>query len=489
MADAGLAMAESPAIQRSALRGVEGSRGLNVRERNAHVRERNIGGFGPGLEFLGAGTHVQSVNPPGLSAPPARPPFFFFNENPVSTDLFDIEVIDSYRRVDAGEWDALAGDFPFFKHTFLLGLEATGCATPETGWHARVVLARDSDGQLIGAVPLYVKTHSMGEFVYDWAWADAAQQLGVPYYPKGIVAAPFTPATSSRILVDARLDDATKKTLRSLLGEVLVELCGALELSGVHVLFCEDVDRDVLTKQRFFVRRHHQYHWENHGYSSFDDFLAHFTSKRRREMRRQRRRLAEEGVSVDVFSGQRLTPALRDFAWRCYRTTIDKFPWGRQYLTPAFYDWIFERMRDEIRLFVAFDESRRMLGSALAFVGGDTLYGRYWGSVEEVSFLHFETCLYAPIEYAIAQGLRRIEPGQGGEHKFARGFEATITQSMHLIVDRYFDQVLRQHTAREKVFVASEVDERNAGSAFRPAVARHDDHDNIDKHALSDSDD
>lgn len=386
----------------------------------------------------------------------------------MSEDTVKIDLIEDISEIPEDEWDALVGDFPFFKYTFLHGLAQTGCATAETGWLPRFVVARDREGRLTGAIPLYIKGHSMGEFVYDWAWADAAQRMGVQYYPKAIVAAPFTPATSQRILTYPGLEPGPAAKLRSQLAGALRQVGEAFDLSGTHVLFCQDADAEALTDRGFFIRRHHQYHWKNHGYESFDDFLEPFKSKRRKEIRRQRRRLAEEGVTVEVFGEDTLTSELRDFAWTCYLSTIEKFPWGRQYLTPAFYEWIFDSMHDSIRLFVAFSNDRTMLGSALTFIGGDTLYGRYWGCVQDVSYLHFETCLYAPIEFAIKHGLKTIEPGQGGEHKFARGFEATVTQSAHWIADDQFEHVLRRHTAQEGQIIVSEVEQMNVHSSFQP---------------------
>jgi predicted N-acyltransferase len=403
----------------------------------------------------------------------------------MSTESIELEVIDSISDLDAEQWNALVGGFPFFQHTFLKALEDTGCATPETGWMPRFIVARDRTDRLIGAVPMYFKGHSMGEFVYDWAWADAAHRLGIKYYPKAVVAAPFTPATSPRLLVHSELDSSAANELRKALAAAIRRIGESFQMSGSHVLFCEDEDVEALEGEGFFARRHHQYHWHNRGYETFADFLEPFKSKRRREMRRQRRRLAEEGVHVEAFGGDDLTAEHRDYAWTCYLNTIEKFPWGRQYLNEEFYEWIFDDMKEFIRLFIAFDEDEQMIGSALTFLGEDTMYGRYWGATDHTSFLHFETCLYTPIEYAIEHGISKIEPGQGGEHKFARGFEATVTQSMHWISDDHFDLILRRHTAREEEVVISEVEQKNVHSAFQPEDLEIDEDELADKDADS----
>jgi hypothetical protein len=306
--------------------------------------------------------------------------------------------------------------------------------------------------EIVAAAPAFVKGNSEGEFVFDHAWAHFAEErLGVPYYPKLIVAVPFTPATGSRLLVtpNASREQVTRAFVAGLGG-----LCDKLGLSGAHVLFSPGDEAQLLVDAGMTHRVGVQYHWHNDGYSTFDDFLSCFNSKRRAQIRRERRELAAGGTRLEVLNGPDVTEAIADLSYELYLRTVDKYFWGRRYLNRGFFREVCARMPEAIHVVLARDvHSNRPIAGAFNLLGERALYGRYWGAFDERPFLHFDVCYYAGIEECIRRGLDVFEPGAGGEHKRARGFEATTTHSAHLLRNPILAQAIRDYTARERAAI------------------------------------
>jgi uncharacterized protein len=388
-------------------------------------------------------------------------------ENP---GRIEVQVLDDIALVDAEAWDALVTDGnPFVRHAWLLAMERTQCAVPEEGWLAQHLIAR-SGGQVVGAVPLYVKGNSYGEYVYDWAWADLANRMGVAYYPKMIAASPFSPVTGPRLLVAAGLGPEQTARIEAGLIDALKAISNQEQISGMHVLFCSEREALALEARGFALRKSHQYHWLNDGYANFDAFLERFRSKRRREIRRERRRLAELGYRVEMVRGPDVTGDELDDAFAFYASTCARYVWGRQYLNRAFFEEIRGTMADRIRLFFAYDADGKRVAGTFNLVGNDRLYGRYWGARVDVPHLHFETCYYRMIEVAIEEGLSAIEPGAGGDHKYARGFEPITTWSAHWLSHPPFDHVIRKFLHGERQAVGHMVDEMRERAPIRSST-------------------
>lgn len=338
-----------------------------------------------------------------------------------------IEVCTSLAGVDAAEWDALTGsNHPFVEHAFLLTLERSGAVGPRTGWDPCFLLGRGPGGALLAALPLYRKLHSYGEYIFDWAWAQAAQRARIPYYPKLTAAVPFTPATGPRLL--------GAPALFPLLAEAAWQLCRELSASSVHALFVPPDQRSLLVEQGWLGRSTFQYHWENPGgWRDFQDYLDAMSSKRRKEVRRERAAARACGLRIEVRDGEGLEPAHWEAMERFYRDTVARMG-GTAYLPPRFFSLAAESLRHRALMALAFSGDRVVAG-ALAFSRGDTLYGRHWGSDIEQPGLHFELCYYALIEWALARGIPRFEAGAQGEHKLSRGFLPRHTWSAHRFVD------------------------------------------------------
>lgn len=348
-----------------------------------------------------------------------------------------------------------ASTSPFLSFAWLDALETTGCVAESRGWSPlHITLHRD--GRLIAFAPAYLKSNSEGEFVFDHGFARFAQgSLGIDYYPKLIVAVPFTPATGSRLLV--RPGEPREATLAAFAAG-LQKLVAELGVSSGHVLFPLAEEAACLAEHGFARRIGVQFQWHNPGYASFDEFLGRFSAKRRHQIRRERREVEAQGLELEISAGSELTPELADFVYAFYRTTVDKFFWGRRYLNRAFFEEVLCRLRDRVHLVVAKDRaSGRRIAGAFNLLGADTLYGRYWGALEERRFLHFEVCFYRGIEDAIARKLRRFEPGAGGEHKLSRGFEPTETTSVHHLADPRFDRAVRDFLERETLALREQI--------------------------------
>ncbi len=338
------------------------------------------------------------------------------------------------------QWDRLVGEeSPFLEWAWLASLEEAGCVGGETGWRPQH-LAVYEGARLIAACPLYLKANSEGEFVFDYAWAHGAERAGIAYYPKMLVAVPFTPVTGARFLVAQGLD---RLALVRLLGRALRELCDAHRLSSVHVDFCRPEEAAALEHEGFLRRTGFQYKWRNRGYRDFDDYLASLRHKRRKEIKRERRSLIEQGVAIEARAGEELPRSLFEPMYELYRTTVDKYYWGRRYLNSRFFELLAERFRHRL-CFVLARRGGELLAGTFNVQKAGVLYGRYWGTWEELRHLHFNVCYYASIEHCIRAGLERFEPGAGGEFKWLRGFDPEPTCSVHYLRDpRLADAVAR----------------------------------------------
>ena len=342
-----------------------------------------------------------------------------------------LELAPSVSALPRDEWNALVGDdSPFLEWEWLASLEESGCVGPETGWQAQPLVAREN-GRLVAACPVYVKGHSEGEFVFDWAWADAAQRAGIRYYPKLLVGVPFTPVGGARFLVAPGED---RRAWVGRLASALRELCLANQFSGVHVNFCRENELASVDGDDFQRRVGIQYHWHNRGYGCFDDWLGAFRSKRRNQIRREQRALHTEGVRVDVLTGEDIGDELLEPMFRCYLATIESHAWGRQYLNRRFFELLGERFRHRL-CFVVARRGDEMLAGTTNVVKGDAFYGRYWGALRPLRHLHFNVCYYAPVAWCIERGINRFEPGAGGDYKWLRGFDATPTFSLHFLAE------------------------------------------------------
>ena len=355
----------------------------------------------------------------------------------------------SISEVGEAEWDALLRpeDPPFLSYAWLQTLEQTGCVRPERGW-APLLLTLHREAELVAAAPAYVKGNSEGEFVFDHGWARFAEgRLHVDYYPKLIVAVPFTPATGKRLLIREGEDE---DEIAAAFAQGLRQLVDHFELSGAHVLFPPEWQAELLEEHGLFLRLGVQYHWRNAGYGCFDDFLGRFNSKRRNAIRRECREMEKQGTRLEVLTGRELTSELVDHVFEFYRNTVERFYWGRQYLNRAFFHEIVARMPDGIHVVLARDAgSGRPIGGAFNLLSATALYGRYWGATEERPFLHFNVCYYRGIEDAIARGLALFEPGAGGEHKLSRGFDPAATYSVHHLADSRLALAVKDFTVRE----------------------------------------
>lgn len=374
-----------------------------------------------------------------------------------------IEIRDSLAALPAAAWDAVVGEgCPFFEYAFLWSLEEAGCIGGDSGWSPRYVLAWRGR-ELVGALPLFRKDNSYGEFIFDWGWADAAHRAGLPYYPKLVVAAPFSPVGGERFLLAPGEGDAVREAL--LAGSRVV--AEKEPATGVHWLFVTEAEAAFLEGHGLAIRHTRQYQWHNDGYADFDAFLGRFRSKRRAQIRRERRCLAQAGVTTRIVRGDALDARDEGDAWQFYRSTVDKYYWGQRYLNRRFFELLFQRFRDRICLVKA-ERDGRVLGGAINIQKGSVLYGRYWGCRDDERFLHFEVCSYAGIEHAIANGLTRFEAGAGGGgHKFGRGFLPVRTYSAHEIFLPPLDAAVRRFLAAEQAELAAALAQAE-GAVLKP---------------------
>jgi len=363
-----------------------------------------------------------------------------------------LTVATSLNAFTRDEWARLAGTArgdkafnPFISYDFLSALEESGCATRRTGWLGQHLRLESADGKLLGAAPCYLKSHSQGEYVFDYGWADAFERAGGRYYPKLQVSVPFTPVTGPRLLVSR---DADGGAVRHALAEGLKTLTDRLGVSSVHVTFAPETEIDVLDDAGFLVRTDQQFHFFNEGYGSYQEFLETLASRKRKALKKERRAAVESGIEIDWLTGSDLTEAAWDDFFAFYMDTGSR-KWGRPYLNRRFFSIIGERMADDILLVMA-RRAGRYIAGAINFIGSDALYGRNWGAIEHHPFLHFEVCYHQAIEFAIAKGLKRVEAGAQGEHKLARGYLPVATRSAHYIAHPDLRRAVAEYLAQER---------------------------------------
>jgi len=413
---------------------------------------------------------------------------------PASTALTDvtIRVLPGLSGVPAAEWNACANPArlgplpnvtdevphvraednncglrghrynPFVSYEFLSALEASQSATARAGWKPQHLVVEDKNGRMLGAAPCYLKSHSQGEYVFDHGWADAYEGAGGRYYPKLQVSVPFTPATGPRLLARPGPQAASVKAA---LAAGLIALCDQRGASSVHVTFLPEDEWRLLAAQGFLQRTDQQFHFENDGYASFEDFLSALSSRKRKFIRRERREALPDGVTIHHLTGADLTEEIWDAFFAFYMETGSR-KWGRPYLTRKFFSLIGQSMPDRVLLIMA-KRAGRFIAGAINFIGSETLYGRHWGAIEHHPFLHFEVCYYQAIEYAITHGLKRVEAGAQGEHKLARGYVPVTTYSAHYIADPGLRRAIADYLKLERAHVAVAGEELAAYAPFR----------------------
>ncbi|WP_313616124.1 GNAT family N-acetyltransferase [Agrobacterium sp.] len=387
------------------------------------------------------------------------------------SEEYAIRIEQSFRDIAPDDWNRLSGASkalrtepynPFISHAFLSAMEESGSATAKTGWLGHHMLLERGDGTLVGAVPAYLKNHSKGEYVFDHGWADAFERAGGHYYPKLQVSVPFTPATGPRLLTAGDVDAAP---FRQVLASGLRQVTEKIGVSSTHVTFAPDGDMQALTDESFLHRTDQQFHFINNGFRDHADFLDALSSRKRKDLRKERKAALENGISIDWLTGSDLTEEIWDQFFTFYMDTGSR-KWGRPYLTRAFYSLIGERMADDILLVMAKRDGRYVAG-AINFIGGDALYGRHWGCIEDHPYLHFEVCYHQAIDFALSRGLQRVEAGAQGEHKLARGYTPVTTHSAHFIAHAGLRNAISAYLEREREEVEQISDYLDDHSPFR----------------------
>lgn len=364
-----------------------------------------------------------------------------------------IQIVSAISEIEATDWDACANPDPsthnpFISHVFLKALEDAGAVSPQVGWQPQHMVLLGGDGEIDGCMPLYAKSHSKGEYVFDQGWAEAFERAGGDYYPKLIAAVPFTPVPGARLL--ARPGPGQAKRVQ-LLAAGAIELVRRHNLSSLHVNFATEPEWDCLADLGFLKRIDQQFHWENQDYDTFGDFLASLASRKRKAVRKERQQAMALGLEIKWLQGKDITEADWDAMFKFYMDTGER-KWGRPYLNRTLFSLLGERMGERCLLMMVEREGEKIAG-ALNFIGGDCLYGRYWGALEHHPFLHFEVCYYQAIEFAIAHGLQRVEAGAQGEHKLARGYMPTPTYSAHWIANPNFRHAIEAYLEDERSYV------------------------------------
>jgi predicted N-acyltransferase len=374
-----------------------------------------------------------------------------------------VERLFSIEHADEAAWRALEPqDFPFFDFEFLRALERSGSVGGASGWSPGYLICKD-EGRTLGALCLYLKTDSYGEYIFDWEWARAYREHGLPYYPKLVAAVPFTPATGPKLLVRPDADEAGRAAVTRALLDAAQRLGDEHRVSSSHALFLPERELEEFAQRGFAVRHSLQFHWHNRGYDAFSDYLNALEGKRRRQVARERRQLGGEGLKIECLTGEALGSEHAAAMYRFYLGTLDG-KWGVPYLNEAFFSEVFRTMSDRILLVFARDGAGRPVAGALNFYKGQALYGRYWGAAEKRRNLHFELCYYQAIEFAIERRLAIFEAGAQGEHKLSRGFLPSLTYSAHEIRHPGFRRAIEQYIAEEKEVLAGAM----------AAYARHD---------------
>jgi predicted N-acyltransferase len=394
------------------------------------------------------------------------------------TDEYSIRIEQSFKDIAPERWNTLSGASkamrmeaynPFVSHAFLSSLEESGSATAKTGWLGHHLLLERGDGVLVGAVPAYLKNHSKGEYVFDHGWADALERAGGNYYPKLQCSVPFTPATGPRLLTNG-IDDAA---FRQVLASGLRQVTEKIGVSSAHVTFAPDGDIEALAAEGFLRRTDQQFHFINNGYRDHADFLDALSSRKRKGLKKERRAALETGIEIDWITGSDLTEEIWDQFFAFYLDTGSR-KWGRPYLTRQFYSLIGERMADDVLLVMAKRDGRYIAG-AINFIGGDALYGRHWGCIEDHPYLHFEVCYHQAIDFALSKGLKRVEAGAQGEHKLARGYTPVTTHSAHFITHPGLRRAIADYLERERTEVEQIGDYLDEHSPFRKGERQEED--------------
>ena len=385
------------------------------------------------------------------------------------------DFISSVSSIREDAWSRLTEDVsPFLEYGFLSALEETGCVGQEAGWVPHILCAHvedDGEERLVGALPIYLKTHSAGEFVFDHSWADAAFRAGISYYPKAVVAVPFTPITGHKLLYDP--DFSESEALKGAMVDRATQFVREEGLSSVHFNFFEPEERPYFEDFTLPIRYGMQYHWyngadlgEGEDYEDFAEFLARFRSKKRSNIKRERRKLDEAGVNVQVLTGDDVTEAHLDRMFDYYQDTIQKFYWGRQYLNREFFHAAKDAFGDRIHMVVAEKDGREYAG-AFNLMKDGSLYGRYWGCLDEVKYTHFEVCLYKAVEWCIEHGFQKFEPGAQGDHKYDRGFQPTHTFSAHYIREPRLRLAVEDFIRRESRQIDRRIEDMRESSPYK----------------------
>lgn len=386
---------------------------------------------------------------------------------------WNLKVVSKINAVKPEQWDACANPMikdsdcgipydPFVSFSFLDALESSESVTDQTGWAPYHLIIEDNDGAMLGAVPMYLKTHSRGEYVFDWSWADAFERAGGKYYPKLQISVPFTPVTGRRILTRPGHNELN---IEKHLLKGCMQLAEQLNLSSLHITFALRQQWERMGRLGFLQRTDQQFHWHNNAYGHFDDFLLSLSSKKRRNIRRERRLSVENKIEIEQLTGADIKEKHWDSFFSFYMNTGGR-KWGTPYLTRKFFSIISETMADKILLIMC-KRNKRYMAGAINFIGSDCLFGRNWGCIEDHSFLHFEVCYYQAIEFAIKHGLSRVEAGAQGEHKLARGYLPCHTYSAHWIANDNFRDAVDNYLASERQHVDQEIDYLTAHSPFR----------------------
>ena len=367
-------------------------------------------------------------------------------------------LINSITELSKKQWDHCAytdetGLNPFCSYGFLSALEQSGCVKAETGWLAQHIILSDDQDQILGVMPLYLKNNSQGEYVFDHAWANAFIHAGGQYYPKLQCSIPFSPVTGPRLMINP---DAPKEKCQKLLLQSAISYAKKRAVSSLHFTFLEDNEIDVMTSEGLLIRQDQQFHWLNNDYKSFNQFLETLSSRKRKNINRERRCVHDNDIEIEIISGSQIQEFHWDHYFEFYLNTANK-KWGQPYLNREFFSLLGENIPENLLLIMASREGRYIAG-ALNLIGKDTLYGRYWGAVEHHKFLHFEVCYYQAIEYAIKNGLTKVEAGAQGEHKLSRGYEPTITHSAHWIDNPSFKDAIENFLNQERKAVDQDVE-------------------------------
>jgi hypothetical protein len=374
-----------------------------------------------------------------------------------------IRSIDRIRNVAADSWDSCAaGSNPFCCHAFLLALEESGSASPENGWAPHHLLVEDPAGRLLACTPLYAKSHSYGEYVFDWSWADAWRRAGHRYYPKLQCAVPFTPVGGPRLLARP---DMRGRGLEEALADTMVDLAERAKLSSAHITFLTETEAKALAQRGWLLRMGEQYHWHNQGYASFDEFLGALSSRKRKTIRKEREQAAASGIAIHALTGDDLKATHWDAFFRFYLNTSDR-KWGSPYLNRDFFARLDALMGDRVVLFLA-EQDGRWVAGALNLLGDDCLYGRNWGAAGDFPFLHFEMCYYRAIDFAIERGLERVEAGAQGEHKINRGYLPVPTWSVHWIREAALRRAVARFLDEERPMIAESIRQLGEAGPYR----------------------